>query len=310
MGADGQNPRRVTDHRGFAGMPVWSPDGTRLAYQWRSDAPEARWQLMLLTLADGSSRSITDGSANDQVVNWAPDGKRLIFHSDRTGQNQLYTWSEGRVTRLAETPYDDRSASWSPDGRSISFVSVRDGEGRGIYVANANSSASRRVGTIEVRHSLPFHSPDGRRLLITPSMPGGTEIWTLDVETGETERLSGCQLAQEPVTLVGEYAWNDGKPHALRAVLTPTASGGWNAEFFFKHFGKRVFSGVVHGSLSGGELNGEVDNPKESRHFRFTAHLQDGVFQGEHLEQLPKGPKPTGTLWLRIEDPGSSPPDE
>lgn len=192
MTSSGADVRQLTRLPGFSGMPVWSPDGERLAFQWRPEKTGAKWQLMTANLADGSTTSITNGSANDQVVNWSPDGRRLVFHSDRTGRNQIYTWHDGVVTRLAETPYEDKSATWSPDGRDIAFVSTRDGV-TGIYMMDADGSHQRRVGDLAIEHSLPFFSPDGERLLVTPSGPAGTEIWILDIESGDaTEVPAKC----------------------------------------------------------------------------------------------------------------------
>ena len=137
-------------------------------------------------------RELTDGSANDQVANWSPDGKKLVFHSDSSGKNQLYTWEEGEMSRLSDTPHVDKSASWSPDGRRIAFLSVRGTGPSGVYVMNADGSATRRIGELDLVHGLPFFSPDGGRLLVTPSTPKGTRIWTMDVESGETTALTSC----------------------------------------------------------------------------------------------------------------------
>lgn len=193
MDADGTDLRRLTNETGFLGMPVWSSDGGRIAYQWRSERSGARWQLMMLTLADGSIRALTDGSSNDQVVNWSPDGNSVVCHSDRTGKNQIYRWSDGVTTRLIETPFDDRNTSWSPDGGRLSFVSERDAGQRGVYLMNADGSGTRKVGTVDVKHSLPFFSPDGLRLLITPTTEAGTEIWVLSVDDGSATKLTGCR---------------------------------------------------------------------------------------------------------------------
>jgi len=195
MDVDGTGLRRLTHESGFLGVPAWSPDGKRLAYQWRPEVPGARWQLMTLTLSDRSIRPITNGSANDQVVNWSPDGNSLLFHSDRTGKNQIYTWSDGVTRRVIESPFNDSSASWSPDGGRISFVSERASPERGIYVMNPDGSSTRRIGTLDAGHSLPFFSPDGRTLLVTPTTETGTEVWTLSVDDGTAKKLTSCTPA-------------------------------------------------------------------------------------------------------------------
>jgi Tol biopolymer transport system component len=64
-----------------------------------------------------------------------------VFHSDRTGRNQIYVWSDGVVRRLAHTAFDDRSASGSPDGRQIAFVSIRDAGDDGTHGIERSGSA-------------------------------------------------------------------------------------------------------------------------------------------------------------------------
>jgi TolB protein len=191
MKHDGSDPRKITSHQGFAGVPVWSPDGTTIAYQWRPKLQAETWRLMLLDVASGRTEQISDGTANDQVPNWAPDG-RLIFYSDRTGRNQLYVRAaDGSVHRLTSSGSDDRGAAWSRDGRQIAFMSDRAGS-PGIYLMNADGSGTRRLGTIAPEHGVPFFSPDGSRILATPMADGGQAIWSLSVKDGSREVLSTC----------------------------------------------------------------------------------------------------------------------
>jgi TolB protein len=196
MDVDGSNQRRITSHQGFAGMPVWSPDGTQIAYQWTPDLEAQKWRLMLLHVATSAQpRQLTDGSANDQVLNWAPDGTRFVFHSDRTGKNQLYTMSlDGRVTRLTTSSSDDRSGAWSPDGKMIAFMSDRESDAAGVFVMDADGTGARRLSALTPEHGVPFFSPDGARVLANPRRPAGAEVVALRVRDGGVELLSRCSL--------------------------------------------------------------------------------------------------------------------
>lgn len=194
MNADGSDQRRLTSHSGFAGVPVWSPGGRRIAYQWTPELSVANWRLMLLDMEPGAEpRPLTDGAANDQVINWAPDGRGFAFHSDRTGVNQVYTLAlDGAVRQLTDDAAPSQSAAWSPDGTLIAFRSDRDGATRAVYAVQADGTGTRRIGSLAGEHGIPFFSPDGTRLLATRAGASGSEIVTLRLSDGAEEPLSRC----------------------------------------------------------------------------------------------------------------------
>jgi Tol biopolymer transport system component len=149
---------------------------------------------MLLEIATGTTRQLTDGSAQDQVINWAPDGKRFVFHSDRFGKNQLLTLTlDGAVQRLTTTAFDDRNGAWFPDGSRIAFLSDREGSPGGIFTMRADGTDPRRVAPLAVQHGVSFVSPDGRRVLASPRAANGSEIWAVDVANGAAARLVECE---------------------------------------------------------------------------------------------------------------------
>ena len=52
---------------------------------------DKRWQIYLVN-ADGSNpRRLSQEAANNQVPNWSPDGRRILFTSIRSGQSEIYT---------------------------------------------------------------------------------------------------------------------------------------------------------------------------------------------------------------------------
>ena len=75
--------------------------------------------------ADGTDhRPLTTGNYNDSSPRWSPDGKQLLYLSDRDGTAQIYrrcmdTGETARLTNLTEAP---AGIAWSPDGKWISFA--------------------------------------------------------------------------------------------------------------------------------------------------------------------------------------------
>ena len=194
MNADGSQQVKITQHKGFAGVPSWSHDGKQILYQWRDDAAnDNRWQIYLIN-ADGSNpQRLTSDAANNQVPNWSP-GKRILFYSDKSGNNQIYVMNAdgSNVTRLTNNAANDYAAFWSRDGKRVVFCSDRDG-GRDVYTMNADGSQQRRVTTGATAFQSSW-SPDGRRLLFTSIRNGRSEIYTVKPDGAGLTKLTDAAI--------------------------------------------------------------------------------------------------------------------
>lgn len=122
-----QQVTQLTDAAGESYHPVWSPDGTRIAFM--SDR-SGNWEIYVMN-ADGSQvEQLTQNLFSDRFPSWSPDGTKIIFHSDRDGNVDLYVLSLDTLseTRLTTDPAVDATARWSPDGQWVVFSSDRDGD--------------------------------------------------------------------------------------------------------------------------------------------------------------------------------------
>jgi Tol biopolymer transport system component len=155
MNTDGSNVRRLTDRVGYDGGPWFSPDGKRIV--WRAWYPEtaeemAKWKdamahdyIIAVPLdiwvmdADGSNkRLLVRNGATNWAPSWHPDGKRIIFSSNRDdwredinqyGHNfELYIINlDGKgLERITRNAVFDSFPMFSPDGRKLAFASNRD----------------------------------------------------------------------------------------------------------------------------------------------------------------------------------------
>ncbi len=115
--------RRVSD-------PQVSPDGRWIAYVISVvDMGENRTNSdVWIVAADGTGepRPLTASPKHDRHPRWSPDGRHILFESNRGGDFQLYTLAlaggEARpVTRVATGA---TQGVWSPDGRHVAFVSA------------------------------------------------------------------------------------------------------------------------------------------------------------------------------------------
>lgn len=80
--ADGSAPpRRLTFTKAPEVGPVWSPDGTRLAFVTRREGDEAP-QVYVMPMSGGEAQRITNVPAGAGNPQWRPDGKAILFESD------------------------------------------------------------------------------------------------------------------------------------------------------------------------------------------------------------------------------------
>ncbi len=112
--------------------PQLSPDGKLVAYQVTTVDLEGNKTstAIWVAAADGQTppRQVTnpDGKS-DKHPRWSPDGRKLLFESNRSGSNQLYVLDlagGGEAVKITDISTEAGTGLWSPDGQHVAFVSA------------------------------------------------------------------------------------------------------------------------------------------------------------------------------------------
>ena len=115
----------------------------------------------------------------------SPDGSKVAFASDRTGDWEIYV-VETDGTGLTRVTFDrgnDARPVWSPDGSKIAFESDRDDNWE-IYVANADGTNPTRLTDDPGADRNPVWSPDGSQIAFDSDRDDNTDVYTVNAEDG------------------------------------------------------------------------------------------------------------------------------
>jgi Tol biopolymer transport system component len=147
--------KSITSH-GSLGYPTWSPDG-RIVYSSWADGN------IWLMESDGSNpRQLTSNAGRNFLPRVSPDGRYIVFESDRSGSFENWRMdSDGNNPKqLTASPLQDFGTDCSPDGKWV--VYSKGGPEKGIWKVPIEGGNPVRLSDAEAGY--PTISPDGKMI--------------------------------------------------------------------------------------------------------------------------------------------------
>jgi Tol biopolymer transport system component len=171
---DGARMSRLTFDPAFDSFPVWSPDGTRIAFTSARSGAGALYQTR--TNGAGGAERLVAGDRFMYPSSWSRDERFLLYTSidPQTGGDLWVVPMAGERTPSAflKTPFVDGSGAFSPDGRWVAYQSNESGRNE-VYVrpfvppGAASTPAAEAGGQWQVSAAGGIHPvwrPDGKAL--------------------------------------------------------------------------------------------------------------------------------------------------
>jgi dipeptidyl aminopeptidase/acylaminoacyl peptidase len=236
---------------------TWSPDGKQIAFVSSTPGEEAaeasgdpriitrylykpdfregmgrfndnqRLHLFLVDIASKQVRQLTRGNYDEHSIDWSPDGKRLVFASNREpNQDEFFNYdlftlqlADSSIHRLTATEFCEYEPLWSPDGKSIAYRATRRGltdrettmEDTHVWLVDADGSNRREIGSvIDNRQGAPQWAPDGSAVYFVVMERGSTHLARLPIAGGQPELV-----VKDDGSLAGFSAGNNALAYAL-----------------------------------------------------------------------------------------------
>jgi Tol biopolymer transport system component len=199
----GGQPRLLLHSDSSCYQPVLSARRNRLAFSTGRIFRVDTWRLDLTSDFRPAAAPVRliSSTHTDYNAQYSPDGRRIVFHSTRSGASEIWACdADGsnavRLTNL-NAPITG-SPRWSPDGQWIAFDSNQEGQFE-VYRMRANGGSPERLTDHPATDAVPSYSRDGRSIYFMSNRSGTNQVWKMDADGRNPHQIThhGGYLAFE-----------------------------------------------------------------------------------------------------------------
>jgi Tol biopolymer transport system component len=228
-------PTRFTFDPGMDLSPVWSPDGTRIAFRSARGKVEGAGMYQKLSNGSAPEELLLADTDSPTPTAWSPDGQRILFNA--VGVKTLLdlslmpvTPSSGKPVFYLQSPFTEFQGQFSPDGRWIAYTSDESQGGQfHVFVQSNPIGAGKFQVSTGTGGSQPRWRHDGKEIFYVAA---DGKIMAVDVKTAPRFEAGAPHTLFDPhalpITNHGPFRYDvasDGK----RFIVDTLDNGGQTA---------------------------------------------------------------------------------
>jgi Tol biopolymer transport system component/DNA-binding winged helix-turn-helix (wHTH) protein len=184
------------------------------------------WRLPLSASdTEAKPTKLISSTRYDSSAQYSPDGKRIVFRSDRSGTNEIWLCESDGNNPIQLTELHGSLAGsprWSPDGKLVAFDSRHEGQSH-IYVISADGGAPRRLAEQPPIQVVPRWSADGRFVYFFSN--SDSQPWKAPVAGGEASHVPVNEGTGPTESADGKFIYFRRTQHPIGIFRVPTGGG-------------------------------------------------------------------------------------
>jgi tol-pal system beta propeller repeat protein TolB len=229
MDADGSNQTNITNTPAVSEYgPVWSPDGTKIAYVVGDNIFSGVWVMN----ADGTSQAkLSTFSGIEFGPTWSADSSKIALVRYVSGivittQFDIFVVAVDGSSDvdITNSDYDELEPAWSPDGKRIAFAGVRDGGAFTtwqIVTVNPDGTGEAVLVVMDEENRSPAWSPDNTKITFMSQFNNpcceNWQVWAMNSDGSGATNLSTDPTVYD--------MWPSWSPDGTLIIFSSTRNG-------------------------------------------------------------------------------------